>query len=70
MTLVRSLHPHPDSPRGPAIEITVEVERTAPGRLRLRYLVSGEVGAVRPRATPSVEDRGLYDSVRTARLAA
>ena len=42
----RSLKLHPDSRCGAVTEIAVEVARPGPGLLRLRYLVSGDIGGL------------------------
>ena len=57
----QALQLHPDSPCGAAIEIAVEAARPGPGALRLRYRVTGEIGALHlpPVSAPARGD-GLW----------
>ncbi len=54
----RPLKLHLESPCGAAIEIAVEAARPGPGALRLRYRVTGEIGALNlpPVAAPARAD--------------
>jgi len=57
----QALKRHPDSPCGAAIEIEVEAARPGPGALRLRYRVTGEIGALHlPPVTAPVRADGLW----------
>jgi len=51
--MLLSLRPHPDSPAGAVTAIDVEVTRPAPRMPTLRYLVTGDIGALAlPRGRP------------------
>ena len=58
--MARSLQLHPETPRGAVERIEAEVER-AGGRLALRYLVTGDIGALLlPPPAPHVRTDGLW----------
>ena len=61
----QALKRHPDSPCGAAIEIEVEAARPGPGALRLRYRVTGEIGALR---LPPVDRAGARRRALAAQL--
>lgn len=52
------LLPHPDFPFAAVKDVTVEASRPAPGRLQVRYVVTGNIAAIALPAldTPSRED--------------
>ncbi|MDJ0611898.1 MAG: DOMON-like domain-containing protein [Kiloniellales bacterium] len=52
---------HPNSPCGAAIEIAVEAARPSPDALRLRYRVTGEIGAISlPAVAAAARADGLW----------
>ncbi|HYW15993.1 MAG TPA: DOMON-like domain-containing protein [Allosphingosinicella sp.] len=55
-----SLQPHPDTPCGPLTGIQVELTRTRPLKLRLRYVLLGDVRKVRLRLREPARGDGLW----------
>ena len=57
----RTLKPHPDGPAGAAIHIEAKAQRGPGGRLRLRYLVTGDAKAILfPSPAPPGQADGLW----------
>ncbi len=57
----RALRLHPDSQRQAASRIDVAVRRLQPGRLGLRYVLTGEIGAIAwPAPGPSTRTDALW----------
>src|SRR5688572_13286590 len=55
-----TLEPHPDS-FAPGLRIEAEAHRAGPGRLVLRYVVTGEIGTLLlPPPAPPGRDDGLW----------
>ena len=55
------LVPHPDTPRAAVAAIAVEATRPAPGRLTLRYILTGDVSALRlPPSSPQQRTDDLW----------
>lgn len=57
----RDLIPHPDLPASPFDAVAVDVVRTAPAGLTLRYRVSGDAARLRlPPSAPCIQTDGLW----------